>query len=347
MEARLIRRLACVALVCAAAPLCAAAPASDATVEQIRQQMLVDPRGAIALAERSRAQRVATTTPAEWTRAATLTWLEAEAFTRVGEPQRALRLLAQAQRQAGVADPRSHLAADILLSQGSALTDAGRITEALPVLQRAHERFVALHDQRSQAKALTLIALLYRSASDFPTALRYFSQASERYGADPGLTVAIENGRGQALSALGRFGEAEASFRRAMRAASTLRSPFALAQALSSVAEAQLRLGQPARAAANIQRGLALTREESASVQRPQLLALAADAALQLGDLPRARRLIMERFAGVDPESTLIADRDVHDIAYRIYVASGDPAAALTQLRAVKRLDDQATEIAR
>lgn len=347
MEARLIRRLAAAALAFAAVPLCAATPSPDAIVEQIRQQMLVDPRGAIALAERSRAQLDAATARSDWTRAATLTWLEAEAFTRIGEPQRALRLLAQAQRQAGMADPRSHLAADILLSQGSALTDAGRITEALPVLQRAHERFVALHDQRSQAKALTLIALLYRSASDYPTALRYFSQASERYGADPGLTVAIENGRGQALSALGRFGEAEASFRRAMQAAATLRSPFALAQALSSVAEAQLRLGQPARAEANIQRGLALTRGESASVQRPQLLALAADAALQLGDLPRARDLIMERFAGVDPESTLIADRDVHDIAYRIYVASGDPAAALTQLRAVKRLDDQATEIAR
>ncbi|MGK6324212.1 ATP-binding protein [Sphingomonas sp. DT-51] len=349
METRLTRwrALGC-ALALAAASLPAhAAPAADTLEAQVRQQMLVDPRGAITLVERARTPVHARSTRSARAHAAMLDWLEAEALTRIGEPDRALRLLANAQNQIRIADPQSHLAADILLSQGSALTDAGRITEALTALQRAHDRFVTLEDQRSQAKALTLIALLYRSAGDYATALRYFSLASERFDEDPGLTVAIENGRGQALTALGRFGEAERAFRRTLRAAVTLRSPLALAQALSSVAESQLRLGQTARAEQTIRRGLVLARQESAAVERPQLLALAAEAALRAGDVARARDLIAERFAGVDLDRTLIADRDVHDIAYRIYLASHDPAAALAQLRAVKRLDDQATAIAR
>jgi signal transduction histidine kinase/CheY-like chemotaxis protein len=325
----------------------ASASGQDPLVARVQQQMLVDPQGAIALVEQARQPLGAAATRADYTRSATLNWLEAEAYTRIDQPRRALQLLAVAQRQVEKADQRAHLAADILLSQGGALTDSGQITEALGALQHAHDRYVELHDQRSQAKALTYIALLYRSANDHATALRYFSEASERYSDDPGLTVAVENGRGQSLTALGRYAEAEAAFRRTVGAATALRSPLALAQALSGVAEAELRQGQIARARQTIERGLALTRQDGAEVQRPQFVALAAEAALQARDLPRARELIMERFAGVDPESTLIADRDVHDIAYRIYVASGDSAAALTQLRAVKRLDDQATEIAR
>ncbi|MBB3692240.1 ATP-binding protein [Sphingomonas sp. BK580] len=348
METRLTRLVAALALALASVTgTPASAETSDPLVARVQEQMLVDPRGAITLVEQARRPLGAVSTRADYIRSATLNWLEAEAFTRIDQPRRALPLLAAAQRQVERADSGSHLAADILLSQGGALTDSGQITEALGALQRAHERYVALHDLRSQAKALTYIALLYRSANDHATALRYFSQASERYADDPGLTVAIENGRGQSLTALGRYAEAEAAFRRTVAAAATLRSPLALAQAFSGVAEAELRQGQIERARQTIQRGLALTRRDGAEVQRPQLVALAAEAALQSGDVAEARVLIGRRLDGVDPEHTLIVDRDVHDIAYRIYVASGDSAAALTQLRAVKRLDDQATEIAR
>ncbi|MBW6525484.1 hypothetical protein KZ813_01385 [Sphingomonas sp. RHCKR7] len=350
MEARLRRLVAAVALALAlvtGVPATAAPDDADPLVARVQQQMLVDPRGAIALVDQARRPLGAAASRADYLRSATLNWLEAEAFTRVDQPRRALQLLAVAQRQVDKADRGAHLAADILLSQGGALTDTGQITEALGALQRAHERYVVLRDQRSQAKALTYIALLYRSANDHATALKYFSEASERYADDPGLTVAVENGRGQSLTALGRYAEAEAAFRRTVEAAATLRSPLALAQAFSGVAEAELRQGQIARARQTIERGLGLTRQDGAELQRPQFIALAAEAALQSGDLARARGLISQRLAGVDPESTLIADRDVHDIAYRIYVASGDAAAALTQLRAVKRLDDQATEIAR
>ncbi|MBC8105351.1 MAG: histidine kinase, partial [Anaerolineae bacterium] len=84
-----------------------------------------------------------------------------------------------------------------------------------------------------------------------------------------------------------------------------------------------------------------------AASYRPVFLALAAKQALRRGSLVQAQRLIEERFRGVDLSTTILLDREAHDAAYRIYQQRGRATDALTHLAELKRLDDQATELAR
>ncbi len=320
-----------------------AAPTPDVTA--IEQRMASDPEQAIALARSTRARL--NPADARAVPGATLLWLEGEAQMRVGDPYGALRTLEQAHRLAGAAAAPPRLLADITLSQGSALTDAGRVARALTTLQRAHGMFVALHDARSRARALILIALLYVSGHDYETALRYFDQARDVYPNDPGLTVAVDNGRGNALLALRRFTEAQREFRTALAAAQALHSAPMVAQSLGNLALAQLRDGDVADAAQSTARALRAAERPGAAPIRPQLLAAAADVALNQGDIARAGQLLDQRFAGIDLTRTVLSDGDAHEIAYRAFAAAHDAPSALAHLSALKRLDDQATEIAR
>ena len=354
MEARVIRcvRIASCAVLAlwswsvpASAAPAPAVPVYADELATIERRMATDPERALVMAQQARASLPDGAERGR--REATLLWLQGEAQVRIGDPHRGLQSL----REAGVVAASAHaplrLMANILLSQGSGLTDVGRITEALNTLQRAHDMFVRLGDQRSRARALILIALLYVSGHDNETALRYFDQARENYGSDPGLAVAVDSGRGTALLALGRTAEAEAEFRGALAAARTLRSAPAIAQSLGYMAEAQLRGGDVAVASHSIARAFAAASRAEAAPTRPQLVALAAAAALQQGEIAKAVRLVRERFDGVTLDRTMLADRYAHDTAYRVYVAAGRPAEALRHLIALKRLDDQATEIAR
>ncbi|WP_051272797.1 ATP-binding protein [Sphingomonas phyllosphaerae] len=327
--------------------LIAVVPARAAPVDfgAIERHMVSDPESALAMAQATRARLA----PAALGSAdgATLLWLAGEAQVRLGDPRAGLQTLAQARGIAARLPDATRLLADITLSQGGALTDAGRIAEALSSLQRAHHMFVALHDRRSQARALILIALLYTSAQDHVTALRYFDQLEDSYPNDPGLAVAVESGRGNSLLSLGRYDEAQQEFREELAAARRLRSLPVMAQSLGDLSLAQLRGGDVAGAARSVQSALAVARRPDAAAIRPQLLAAAADVALHAGDRVRARHLVEQRFAGVDLTHTILADRHAHDVAYRTFVDNGDPAAALPHLVAVQRLDAQATDIAR
>ena len=354
METRLTRVLRPLAAACAAVlitsaqPAAAAAPRFDQAVVEIKASMMADPARAIDMArEASSAAATQAASPERARQLATLSWLQGEAYGRAGNPAQGLALLTRAQGQLGEPGARSHLAADILLSRGSALIDLNRISEALKTLQRAHDLFVALRDERSQAKALTLIAILYGVAGDHEASLRYYAEAAEHYGDDPGLSVATDNGRATELMALGRAREAEPEFRKVWRTATTIRSAPMVAQSLGNIALAQMTLGNVAAARATIDRGLKVgVGADAASVRLP-LIALAADAALRSGDVKRAATLIDQRFAGVDLGATIVGDRDAHEIAYRVYRAARRSDAALDHFAALKRLDDQATDIAR
>lgn len=339
------------ALLLALAPVTSAAqamPPFDAAMAQIKAEMLVDPGSALkrfpqAQAESAREKDAGRRALME----AEIAWLRGEALIRVGEPARALPLLASARRTVERLTPGSRLDADILLSQGSALTDTGRVTEALSSLQRSHALFLRLGEARSRSKALVLIALLYLGARDHKTALRYFGEARDAFRGDPGLLLSIYNGRGITLLEAERPAEALREFERALPIARGLKSDAALAQVLCNVADAHLRLGRLDRAAQAVSSGLLLTQDASNAAYRPPLLAIAAAIALRRGDLARAAALIAERFEGVDLTTTIQSDRDAHNTAYQVAVARQDEGAALAHLAALKRLDDRATAIAR
>ena len=77
-----------------------------------------------------------------------------------------------------------------------------------------------------------------------------------------------------------------------------------------------------------------------------QIAALSAQAALQRHQLAQAGRLIEQAFAGVDLATTDVRFRYAHMTAVAAYRQLGHPEKALAHLEALKRLDDQAVELA-
>lgn len=354
MEARLIRgRVACAfvfgpLLFGAAVTFAAPIPSYTATIAEAKSVMLSSPSEAEALAKRAFLIAHRQQDGAERKRAqATALWLQGEAAARLNDTRRAVDLLKRADQRAIAVDSQSSLHAEILLAKSGALIELGEIARALPTLQRAHVLFTSQNDSRGEAKSLILLALMYDGARDRGAALRYFGQALEAHQADPGLLVAIANGRGMTLLALHRYAKAEQDFVQAYRLATKMRSSGMAAIALGNLANVRLLQHHLGDAEQAIAQGTALSRTIDGAFARPTFLRLAAQSALQRGNLARARKLIDERFAGVDLTRTILTERDDHQTAYSIYAAQGDDRLALQHLAALKRLDDQATEVAR
>lgn len=191
------------------------------------------------------------------------------------------------------------------------------------------------------------IASLYAGANDHSNALRYFGQALDVYKGDPGLSVAIYNGRGNALKELGRYAAAAKNFRTATELAEAMDSPLLTATVLNNAARASLQAGQLKDADRAIAESLRITHGDVPESFRAQQLGVAAQAALQHHDYARAAQLLEQVFAGVDLRKTTLADREAHRTAYETYRALGNDRLALSHLAAWKRLDDDATQIAR
>lgn len=331
--------------------LIAAAPAPqksdrqfDALAAEVKAGMLTDPTRAIGLAESALAHARRERSPRD---EATALWLLGEGYSRVVQNERAGGILAQARRLVEKAAPGSQLNADILLSEGGVLYATGEIGRALADLRRAHDMFNDLGDTRSLAKSLIMIALVHATGNDYAGSLRYLGEANEAYRADPGLSVAIHNGRGLALKELDRLNEAAVEIATALDIARKMKSPLLYAQILSNVADVRLLRGDLGGADRAISEGLVRTEKPDAAAYRPVFLALAASAALGHGKVDDARRLIESRFRGTDLTTTLPPDRPAHDVAYRIYMQLGLADRALPHLAALRRLDELATATAR
>ncbi len=326
----------------------ASSPTSfEAAIDDAKAAMLIDPETAVARARAAEAIAGRFAAPGERdTAIATARWLEGEAYLRLNEPALARGPIDTAWTLASRQSPRSKLLGDILLSRGGLYGAEAKVAAALADYQAAFAIFRAIGDARSQSRALLSIASLYSDGNDHESALRYFGQALEVYSGDPGLSVSIYNNRGAILQDMGRYDAAEAEFRRALAIERPLNSPLLRARILGNLARNYLRGGRVTAAERTIREGLALTAGGEAAGWRPQLLAIAAQAALQRHDLATAGRLVDEMFVGVDPTRTTLASRESHKAAYDVYRAMNRPALALTHLTALKRLDDEATKLA-
>ncbi|WP_332837934.1 ATP-binding protein [Sphingomonas sp. MA1305] len=338
--------------------LVATQPAPAATPEQF-DRLIADAKGAmladpnVAIVKAQDAERWAGSRPPSTDREimrATAQWLQGEALLRINNVAAGKLLVTRALATASRLAPGSKLQADLLLSDGWINTVEANVAKALVDYQRAHALFVTLGEVRSQAKALQSIGSLYSSGRDFAAALKYYDQAIAAYNADPNLLLSIYNNRGNTLRELHRYRDAEKQFREALALATSMQSPLLRAMVLGNIAETQLAAGNVAGAQRNIDEGLRLAgRPEAAGFKalRETLQALAAQSAFQSGDLTAAQRLIGQRFAGQDPAQATVVDRPALKTAYDIYRAVGRDDLALAHLAAWKRLDDEATNLAR
>ena len=317
----------------------------DATVASAKAAMLKDPRGAATIARRAEALASDLADRRAKQRAtATALWLQAEALDRFGDLASVEPLVARAYALIRKGAPDSAVEADVLLLRGSINARQTRVAESLRDFQSAHRLFRKHGNDRREAIALISLAMLYLDAKDFAAALRYLDEALDTYRAESGLAFAIYNTRGLILQDQENFAAADAAFREAIRHARIANSTPAVATFLRNLARNQLLSGQ----VGNAEQSIRAARQASPGGREDalQVAALAAQAALQRRDLPAAKRLIEQSFAGVDLATTDTRFRYAHLTAVAAYRESGQTERALTHLQALKRLDDQASKLA-
>ncbi len=272
--------------------------------------------------------------------------LRADALLRQGHVPEAKELVRSAINIARLDAPNSTALAESYLTSGAIAAVDGQVAVALSMYQEAFNRSRAINDRRNQAMALLYIAILYTDARDNAAALKYLRQLSDVGYADDKLTFSVANSEGGVLQDLGRFSEADQAFRSALRMANRVGGSLPRVQVLGNIARNRLKAGSLDSAELTIAQAMALTRSGEAAAWRPQLMAIAAEAALRRGRVAEAGRLIEGSFAGVDLTTTTLSSREAHDTAYRTFTRLDRPAEALAHLVALKRLDDEATKLA-
>ncbi len=344
-------------LLAIASPLLAVAPITqtaaaervDDLIATATAAMLPDPGAAVDRA--LEAERLAQTLPRSNKRdvlEATAQWLRGEANIRLDRLAAARPVITRALATAARIAPRTRLHADLLLSSGGINTVSGDVGQALADYQAAHSIYVQLGEVRSQSKALQFIGSLYGSGNDYANALKYYDQALAAYRGDPNLLLSLYNNRGNAYKELGRFDAAEAQYREALLLAQRMDSPLLRMLILSNIAEGWLgakRLDLAARAI--LQAGSIAAVGSDMAGLRMKLMALSAQLALQRHDYARATSLIDRRFAQQNLAKTTLTDREAHRTAYQVYSSTDRSDLALPHLAALKRIDDEATKLAR
>ncbi len=332
--------------------LCASALASGATaqsaasykqaVERANRAMLTDPGTALAAAEE--AEKNAGGSPESKARAL---WLQSEALLRTDRALLAEVRVKQAWRLANAQNVATSLKGDILLTRGGIHAELAKVGDALDDYQQAYRAFVVTEDQRKQSIALSTLASLYRQGADFETALRYFRQAAEAYTGDSNVSVALANNRGNVLIELGRHDEAVSAFQRALDDSAKLNSESWTARIFANLARAQLLAGNVTDARASVARGrVVILNDPDPTRALGELQVIASLVALEQGDVATAQREIDAAFAGVDLTTTTLKARASHRAAYMAYSRAGRTQPALAHLEALRRLDEQATQIA-
>jgi len=276
---------------------------------------------------------------------ATAQWLEAEALMRVNKPAEARVLAETGLATAAKVAPRTKLHADLLKARASILVVQGSVQPALADFLASHEIFRGLGETRSQAVVLQNLGSLYLSARDHERALRYYAQANEVHKEDAVLSLTAHNNRGSAFKEMGRFQEAEREFKLALAGARSIKSDLLQARIMSNLAAAQIPLGKLGEADATAQQGLRIS-HRSAVGWEPYLWGVRAQVAAARGNLAGARDLMAKAFAGVELATSTAPFRDFHETAHQIYARTGETELALQHLSALKRLDDEARDVA-
>ncbi|MES2095711.1 MAG: ATP-binding protein [Pseudomonadota bacterium] len=317
----------------------------EAAIAEARAAMLTDPRKAIAGAAAARdAAKDLPGTEGEIARA-TATWLMGEAYVRDNQTAKGGALIDEALAVIARASPNTKLHADALLSRGNFLALNADVAGALKDIQAAHEIYRKIGETRSQAIALLTISALYLDANDFAGALKYVDQALDVYHGDPLMLVSMHNNRGDMLRELGRYGEAEIEFEKALELARGMKSNALLLPILRNVARNDLAAGRLDAADAALAEAFRLLQSANAPEERAKVLAVSAQARLQHKDLIGAKRQIEQAFSGLGSANDT-QFWQARKTAYEIYTALGDKPNALAQLEQLKKLDDKIAKLA-
>lgn len=328
-------------------PKTAASAPFAARIEASKAAMMTDPQVALREAQAALAlAQVEASGPARSERAATARWLQGEALLRLNRLDEAAPVIREG-LEAVKASPDTKLQGDLVMAEAGLQASQGKVQPALQGFQRAYRIFGKARQSRSQAIALHNIGSIYQDARDYGKVLQYYAQAAEVYPDDPVLVLTAHNNIGRAYQAQGKLPEAVAEFERSLAQARAMQSPLLEAHILTNLASAEIDQGRLDSAQRHLTQAEAITeRDASARDWRPSVWAVRAQLELKRGHARAAATLVERTFAGVDLEATTLVERDFHKTAYDAYALLGDAPRALAHLKAFKRLDDEARELA-
>ena len=275
---------------------------------------------------------------------ATYELLQGDAWIRLKSPSKASPLINSALQRTETIRTAPALRGNLLISKGWLESASGNSALALADYQEAHHIFLKIHDDRSQARILIAIAILYDEAYNHETALKYYHEALNIYIGDTAFSYSIYDNIGQNLKEEKKYTEAKVQTKRALFLAQKIGNSALIAHSLSNLARIELFINQTGAADQYIKWALRLV--DPKSDEYGDLLATAAQAALQHSRISQAVSLVGHSFANVDIDHTPVGMRERHETAYDVYSAAGDSAHALIHLAAMKRLDDEATRLA-
>ncbi|MDB5423438.1 MAG: tetratricopeptide repeat protein, partial [Phenylobacterium sp.] len=352
---RLATAIAAVVLLGAAAPARAEAPAPapaansfEGRVAAAKTAMMVDSQAALQRSlEALAAANLQTNDPRQAEHIATAQWLQGEALLRLNKLDEAGPVIARGLATAAARAPNSKLHGDLLVAQAQMWATKGDVQAALQGFHEAYRILGLAKQPRGQAMALMRIGSIYQDARDYPKVLAYYAQAAELYPADRALLIIADNNIGNALKSQKKYAEAVAEFDRALKIARDMQSPQLEAQILTNLASAEVEWGDLGRAQRHLDEDLRIAATDPAArEERPFIWGVAALVQLRRHQPKAAAQLLARTFQGVDLGATPMDYRDFHETAYLTYAQLGDEHQALAHLRAFKRLDDEARELA-
>ncbi|MDE1984998.1 MAG: tetratricopeptide repeat protein [Alphaproteobacteria bacterium] len=314
----------------------------DGLVAYAKKTMMADPksaldkaRGATAFAQRQ------PVSPGQQQALATALWLEAEALTRVNQVPQARVAVVQAIKIASSDGKITKLDGDLALTRARVADNDGDVELALKSYQKAYDIFVKIGQPRGQSMALQGLGSIYEEAHDLPREIYYYKEAAQVYSAEPVMQLTIANYVGFALHQAGRYEEALTEFRRALTIAIALKSPYLEARILTNIADTYAKLHNLSAAQSAANQALKLLGNDDKFGWTPFAWGIKAEIEFDRGALARATDDLAKAFRGVDLTKTIAPFRDMHEIAYKVYRATGNYPLALAHLEALKRLDDE------
>ncbi len=317
----------------------------DRSVQAARENMMRDPAAALEAAEAAAALVANSSTEEAQTQLAQAEWLQAEATTRLGRPADAAVIADQAIARLGADPAPTKLFADLSVARGRIAMALGEFDTAFLSFTAAYDVFQELEDTRSQAIVLQSIGSIYTAAGQYERSLDYFRDAQERHS-DPSLDLAAFNNMGNAHKEIGEYEASLAEYRQALGVAEEMGSPVLEARILNNIAALHVQFDAFDLAETAIRDAYDRVEGAGSGEWLRFLEGVEAQIAAGLGSYTAAQSHLEVTFDGVPLDRSPQNFTEFHEVASEIYAELGQWEQALIHMRAFKRLEDEARDVA-
>lgn len=317
----------------------------ESAIAEARGAMMRDPAAALELAEGAEAFVRNSESQAGQQQLAEVEWLQAQATTRLGRPADAAEIVDRALERLGRNPAPTKLFADLNVARGRIAMAMGEFDTAFISFTAGYEVFQDLGDTRSQAIVLQSLGSIYTAAGQYERSLQYFSDARERHS-DPSLDLAALNNIANAHREIGAYEAALSQYEGALAIAEEMGSPVLEARILNNIAALHVQSEAYDLAEAVLDDAYRRVEGAGSGEWLRFLQGVEAQISAGRGNYAGARDHLEQTFEGVPLDRSPQNFVEFQEVGTEIYAALGQWEQALAHMRAFKRLDDEARNVA-